>query len=334
MMPVSMIGLYGMAVVFVGWLAPGQEASLIFNASLVVLALGIQGVIAAQYALHARARTAELEVSKRALERAYRDLQGTQAQMLQSEKLASLGQLVAGVAHEINNPVTFIAGSIVPLERTVQRIRKLASETDVPDLSTIADEAETIVDIIAQGAERTAAIVRDLRLFSRGGDEVAKPVDVHEGIDISLRLLGPSLGDRITVHRDYGQIPPVRIVPGQLNQVLMNLLSNACDAIEGTGNIWLSTVRDGRMVRITVRDDGIGIPDDKLARIFDPFFTTKQPGKGTGLGLAISHGIVGRHGGQIRVKSTAGVGTTFELLLPVTDPDDSGEKDSGKVASS
>lgn len=294
--------------------------------------LASQGAIAIDNAFRVRTRTSELQVSNAALERAYQDLQGTQAQLLQTEKMASLGQLVAGVAHEINNPVTFIAGNIVPLQRTVRRIRELAAETGLPQLSSIADQGERIVDLMAQGAERTAAIVRDLRTFSRGGDEPAKPVDVHEGIDISLRLLGPRMEDRITVHRDYGHIPPVRMVSGQLNQVFMNLLANACDAIEGSGNIWISTARDDSMVRIMVRDDGVGIPKDRLARIFDPFFTTKPPGQGTGLGLSVSHGIVGRHGGKIEVRSSLGAGTVFEVWLPVAGPDGPLDQDCGSNA--
>ncbi|HEV7735741.1 MAG TPA: ATP-binding protein [Candidatus Binatia bacterium] len=257
-------------------------------------------------------RTAQLEESNRDLGSALQELKHAQVQLVQSEKMASLGRLVAGVAHEINNPVSFIATSVPPLRR---RLERAAAEASVP-VQAMLREAGDIVDIMARGAERTSAIVKDLRSFSRLGEAARKAVDIHEGLEVSLRLLESRWRERITVHREFGSLPPVECDPGQMNQVFMNVLSNACDAITGTGNIWVSTRRDGDVVEVTIRDDGGGMPADVMGRIFDPFFTTKDVGGGTGLGLAISHGVVTAHGGSIAVESTPGIGTVFRIRLP------------------
>jgi signal transduction histidine kinase len=226
--------------------------------------------------------------------------------------MASLGRLVAGVAHEINNPVSFIATSVVPIRRRLEA----AAVDSPPEVVKLLREAEEIVGVMARGAARTAAIVRDLRSFSRLGEATRKPVDLHDGLDASLRLLESRWRDRITVHRDYGELPLVECDPAQVNQVFMNLLANACDAIPGAGNVWVTTRAEGDMVAVTVRDDGVGMAPDVVGRIFDPFFTTKDVGSGTGLGLAITHGIVTAHGGRIEVESAPGAGSTFRVLLP------------------
>jgi signal transduction histidine kinase len=260
-----------------------------------------------------RERTAQLEAANQELASANTELQNAQVQLVQSEKMASLGRLVAGVAHEINNPVSFIATSVVPLRRRLEAVRGASPEAT----SKLLGEAGEIVDIMARGAERTAAIVRDLRSFSRLGEAERKLADLTEGLDVSLRLLEPRWRDRITIHRDYATLPLVECDPSQLNQVFMNVLANACDAIKDTGNIWVSTRADADSVTVTVRDDGGGIPPEVLGHIFDPFFTTKDVGKGTGLGLAISHGVVAAHGGRIEVDSAPGVGATFRIVLPL-----------------
>jgi signal transduction histidine kinase len=254
-----------------------------------------------------RERTAELEA-------AYRDLKAAETHLVQSEKMASLGRLVAGVAHEINNPVSFIASSIAPLRRRLERAVK-APPTDATRLLT---EARELIDIMARGAERTAAIVRDLRSFSRLEEAVRKSVDLREGLDVTLRLLESRWRDRVTVHRDFEDVPLVDCDPGQVNQVFMNLLANACDATPDGGSIWVSTRLDGDDACVTIRDDGPGMPPDILGRVFEPFFTTKDVGSGTGLGLAIAHGIVTAHGGRIEVESAVGNGTTFRVRLPAT----------------
>ncbi|MFN8545341.1 MAG: ATP-binding protein [Candidatus Binatia bacterium] len=263
-----------------------------------------------------RARTAELEASNTDLAHAYDELKAAQAQLLQTEKLASLGQLVAGVAHEINNPVSFIVGNTEALRAGLAKVRAIAAQHDDVELARVAERVSRIFDIMARGAERTAGIVNDLRTFSRVGEGAPRQVDVHEAIEVTLRLLKPRWADGIDIHRDYGRLPAIEVVPGQLNQVLMNVLANACDAVGARGNVWITTAPDERGVRIAIRDDGAGILPEHLGRIFDPFFTTKPQGKGTGLGLALSQGIVLQHGGAITVESTPGHGTTVTVVLP------------------
>jgi len=263
-----------------------------------------------------RERTAQLEGANGELAQAYAELKNAEVQLVQSEKMAALGRLVAGVAHEINNPVAFISSSVAPLRR---RLETAAADAP-PEVAELLADAREIVAVMARGAERTAAIVKDLRSFSRLGEAARKPVDLHDGLEVSLRLLEPRWRGRIEIHRDYGTLPPVECDPGQMNQVFMNLLANACDAIPERGNLWLTTRAEGDRVRVTIRDDGVGMAPEVVGRIFDPFFTTKDVGGGTGLGLAISHGVLAAHGGRIEVESTPGRGATFRIVLPVTQP--------------
>jgi signal transduction histidine kinase len=255
-----------------------------------------------------RERTAQLE-------EAYRELKAAETHLVQSEKMASLGRLVAGVAHEINNPVSFIATSVAPLRR---RLDKAATAAPA-DAARLLGEAREIIDIMARGAERTTAIVRDLRSFSRLGEAVRKAADLQDGIEVTLRLLEGRWRDRLTIHRDFEPMPPVECDPGQLNQVFMNLLANACDAAPDGGNIWVRTRYEDGAATITIRDDGPGISPDILGHIFEPFFTTKDVGGGTGLGLAIAHGIVAAHGGRIEVDSVPGAGATFRVVVPAAE---------------
>jgi len=253
-----------------------------------------------------RERTAQLE-------EAYQELKTAETQLVQSEKMASLGRLVAGVAHEINNPVSFIATSVAPLRRRLDRI----AAAPPADAARLLGEAREIIDIMARGAERTTAIVHDLRSFSRVGEAIRKPADLQDGLEVTLRLLESRWRDRVTIHRDYETLPPVECDPGGINQVFMNLLANACDAAPAGGNIWVSTRLRDTDACVSIRDDGPGIPPERLGRIFEPFFTTKDVGGGTGLGLAIAHGIVAAHDGRIEVESTPGAGATFRVLLPL-----------------
>ena len=255
-----------------------------------------------------RERTAQLE-------EAYRELKAAETHLVQSEKMASLGRLVAGVAHEINNPVSFIATSVAPLRRRLDK----AATASPADAVRLLGEAREIIDIMARGAERTTAIVRDLRSFSRLGEAVRKAADLQEGIEVTLRLLEGRWRDRLTIHRDFETLPPVECDPGQMNQVFMNLLANACDAAPDGGNIWVRTRYDDGAATIAIRDDGPGIPPESLGHIFEPFFTTKDVGAGTGLGLAIAHGIVAAHGGRIEVESAPGAGATFRVIVPVAE---------------
>ena len=263
-----------------------------------------------------RERTEQLEGANRELAEAYAELKNAEVQLVQSEKMAALGRLVAGVAHEINNPVAFISSSVAPLRRRLETAAADAS----PEVAELLADAREIVAVMARGAERTAAIVKDLRSFSRLDEATRKRVDLHDGLEVSLRLLESRWRDRIEIHRDYGTLPPVECDPGQVNQVFMNVLANACDAIPGRGNLWLTTRAEGDRVRVTIRDDGVGMAPEVVGRIFDPFFTTKDVGGGTGLGLAISQGVLAAHGGRIEVESAPGRGATFRIILPVAQP--------------
>jgi signal transduction histidine kinase len=257
-----------------------------------------------------KARTADLEAS-------YRQLEAAQVQLVQSEKMASLGVLVAGVAHEINNPVTFVANNVEPMNERLTELRDAAKAHPEIGLDEPLRDMGEIVDLIREGAVRTAAIVNDLRTFSRLSDSRPAFFDLNENLEVCLRLLRPRWAERISIERDLGDLPRVEGVVGHLNQVLMNLLANACDAIEERGHIWITTRREGDSVRFSVRDDGIGMSAETLAHVFEPFFTTKPQGKGTGLGLAITHGIVASHGGSIRVESEPGRGSEVIVTLPL-----------------
>jgi len=258
-------------------------------------------------------RTSELEATNRQLADAYAEIKNAQVQLVQSEKMASLGRLVAGVAHEINNPVSFIASSVVPLRRRLEKVSTLPPD----EAAKLLREAGEIVDIMARGAERTVAIVKDLRTFSRLHEAQRKAVDLREGLEVSIRLLEARFRDRVTLHREFGAVPLVECDPGQLNQVFMNVLANACEAIDGRGNVWVTTEAGDDHVVVTIRDDGHGMSPEIARRIFDPFFTTKDVGAGTGLGLAISHGVVESHGGRIEVETAPGAGSTFRIVLPI-----------------
>ena len=274
-------------------------------------------------------RNEELASRKAQLER-------VQAQLVHSEKMASLGQLAAGVAHELNNPAGFILGNMSALPDYVRRLEKLLaiydsltlSEEDaelVASANREIDHEHILSDLTSiardshEGAERIKGIVQNLRLFSRLDDAELKEVDVHEGIDSTVRLLSQYFtGTEITLHRQYADLPRITCYAGQLNQVWMNLLVNAAQAIgDASGEVGIKTSRNGESIIVSVSDSGHGIAPEQLNRIFDPFFTTKPVGEGTGLGLSISHGIVTRHGGKLIVNSAVGVGTTFEVVLPV-----------------
>ena len=263
-------------------------------------------------------------------------LEDTRVQLVHSEKMASLGTLVAGVAHELNNPISFIYDNLGFLE---QYVKALLSAIDQYEGVPLAEGARDQIDRIKEelnlefirtdlgklqenfreGAERTKRIVTDLRTFSRLDEAERKTVDLHEGLESTLALLTNKLKNVVKVHRQYGNLPRVECYPGQLNQVFVNLLTNAADAIAGEGDMWITTNYDEAedCVRIKVEDNGKGIPEEDIPKLFDPFFTTKDVGRGTGLGLSVSYGIVERHGGRIEVESEVGKGSAFTVVLPV-----------------
>lgn len=283
-----------------------------------------------------RVRTEQLRSANEEVAAAYRELQAAQMQLVQREKMASVGQLVAGVAHELNNPIGFVASNAATLEDFVRRLRAMLESyrshgAALPDADRQALEGEwearkvdyalryldSMILGIREGAERTRKIVRDLRVFARGDDDVWQSVDLHEELESSLTLLGHLLKDRIVLERKFGDLPPVECVRSQIDQVLLNLLANAAQAIEGTGAITIGThCEDGRAV-VSIRDTGKGMGRDMIARVFDPFFTTKPVGEGSGLGLSISYEIVKKHGGEIGVDSVPGQGATFVVRIPL-----------------
>jgi len=263
--------------------------------------------------------TLEARVEERTAE-----LRDTQLQLMQSEKLKSLGQLVAGVAHELNNPIGFVHANLQLLEEYIDKL--VQGSRDGTDTDRYQDAIGKLLLRSREGTERVKQIVQDLRTFSRMDQAELQDADLHEEIDRTLALMQPRLKNGIEIVRDYGSIPKVRCYPGQLNQVFLNLLMNACDVLDGGGTITIrSEPREGG-VRLQFHDDGPGIPPDVQSRIFDPFFTTKPVGKGTGLGLSLSHGIIERHKGRFVVSSEPGKGATFVIDLPL-DPLDAAAVD-------
>lgn len=287
-------------------------------------------------------RTRELSVANqelverhRQLEATYRELTVTQQQLIHSEKMASLGLLVAGIAHELNNPISFVHSNLDFIQDYTDKLtRIITAYADAEDRggdkrrrgdqqkqsTKFEDTINTLQELITScktGTDRVKQIVLDLRTFSRTDDVGLVMTDLHGGIESTLNLLVREYKDRITVHRDYGDLPKIECYPGQLNQVFMNLLQNAAQAIKEKGQVWIKTESRGDEIRIIIRDNGVGISENDLKRIFDPFFTTKPIGQGTGLGLSISYGIIERHGGAISVTSKVDVGTEFIVDLPV-----------------
>ncbi len=244
------------------------------------------------------------------------ELRETQTQLMQSEKMSSLGQLVAGVAHELNNPIGFVHANLQLLDEFIAKLA--AAQASGGDTERVRESITKLLTRSREGTERVKKIVQDLRTFSRMDQAESQMADLHEEIDRTLGLMEPRLKNKIKIERDYGDIPEVRCYPGQLNQVFLNLLMNACDALDETGGtIRISSERSDLGVRLEFSDDGPGIPMHVQSRIFDPFFTTKEVGKGTGLGLSLSHGIVERHGGRFLAHSEPGEGASFVIDLPL-----------------
>lgn len=281
-------------------------------------------------------RTRELELT-------LKNLKDTQTQLVNQEKMASLGQLTAGIAHEINNPINFVSSNISPLKRDIKDILELMelyrekgklefsdkSKSEVSDfeddleLDYLLDEVNQLLSGMEDGAKRTVEIVRGLKLFSRIDEQDVKEVDIHDGLDSTLILLNSSMGGRVNVKKEYANLPMVECLAGKINQVFMNIISNAAHAmmdhpVEGkTPELFLKTSQDGDNILIQISDNGPGMPPHVRDKIFEPFFTTKPVGKGTGLGLSIVYTIIENHKGTIRVESEADVGTSFVISLPI-----------------
>ena len=282
----------------------------------------------------------ELIEKNEQLEEALNRAEEMQTHLILTEKMASLGQITAGVAHEIKNPLGFIKGNISPLKRDVTDLLLLLEKYEAvvreqnlqdrfPEIETLKNEMdfdETVSEIhllmkgIQEGAGRTTQIVKSLGNFSRMDDEQIATGNIHEGIDSTLTLLSSEIGAGITIKKEYGDLPDIECFPGKLNQVFMNILSNAIQAIDGKGEISIETALEDKNVVISVRDSGKGMPGEVRKRIFEPFFTTKKMGKGSGLGLAISYNIITQHHGKISVDSEPGEGTEFIIAIPVKQP--------------
>ncbi len=285
--------------------------------------------------LNARRYKQDLEDRNEELVRGKAQLERLQAQIVHSEKMASLGQLAAGIAHELNNPVGFVYGNLDLLEKCANDLVRLlefydaragylnAAEVDAIkkeiDYETTREDLVSIIEDCRSGTERVRDIVQNLRTFSRLDEAEFKSTDIHEGIDSTVRLLSRYFsGGNVRLLREYGELPIVEAYSAQLNQVWTNLLVNAAQAVGNTsGTVVITTSVDQDFVCIAITDTGSGILKENLGKIFDPFFTTKPVGEGTGLGLSITFGIVERHKGTIEVDSEPGKGTTFTVKLPL-----------------
>ena len=271
----------------------------------------------AQRVLVEYSRTLEAQVADRT-----RDLREKQAQLIQSAKMASLGNLVAGVAHEINNPLGAVLANWNIVQHAVGQLNRLADGNK--EMRRFIDAIVEAEEIGIVAARRIHAIVTSLRTFARLDQAREDELDIHQLLESTLPLVGHLLGNRISVHRDYGSVPPIRCYPDKLNQVWMNLLVNATQAIEGSGTIQLRTYASNSHVVVEISDTGMGIPLEDQIQIFDPGFTTKGVGVGTGLGLAIVQRIIEEHRGSIEVESEVGRGSTFRVSLPMRRSQDIG----------
>jgi signal transduction histidine kinase len=288
-------------------------------------------LIDAREALHCEA--AELKQTTEALDDAYTELKETQSQMLQKEKMASIGQLAAGVAHEINNPIGFISSNLGTLGKYTERLtgyihaqtellESLGRSVELEELRKqikldyIIKDMPQLVEESLDGSVRVMKIVQNLKTFSRLDEAEWKLANINDCLESTLNIVWNELKYKAEVKKEYGLLPDVKCNPGQLTQVFMNLLVNAAHAIEKHGTITVRSANEDGFIRVDVSDTGCGIPEAIREKIFEPFFTTKDVGKGTGLGLSISYDIVKKHGGEITVESEPGQGTLFRVRLP------------------
>jgi len=323
----------------------------------------VVGPYAAVITLHdiTRSKIAEDSIKQKnaELENAYAELKSAQSQLLQREKMASIGQLAAGVAHEINNPMGYIISNLGTLDKYVSKLREFikaqseaisaltkdtgtrpkVGELKAPTVGSKREHGDTVgrietlrkslkidyitEDIVAlvkeslDGADRVKKIVQNLKSFSHVDETAHKMTDINAGIESTINIVWNELKYKVALKKEYGDIPMIKCNPGQLNQVFMNMLLNAADAIESQGEIGIRTWDDKDNIYVSISDTGSGIPADRIERIFEPFYTTKEVGKGTGLGLSIAYDIVKKHDGDIKVESAEGKGTTFTIMIPI-----------------
>lgn len=290
-------------------------------------------------------RTIELQQSNEELNKTLKELKEAETQLVESEKMASLGQLTAGIAHEINNPINFVTSNVKPLKRDVDMIIDMLNRVEEISLSEasadekrqqikalkedldydyLKEEISYLLTGITEGSNRTAEIVKGLRVFSRLDEDDLKLADINEGMDSTLIIVRNTLGSNIDIITDYGNLPLVECYPGKLNQVFLNIVSNGLQAIrsrfkdERGGQLTITTsVAEDSSVRISIRDNGIGMDEITKKKVFEPFFTTKDVGEGTGLGMSIVYNTINKHNGKIEFESTLGEGTEFIITLPV-----------------
>lgn len=290
-------------------------------------------------------RTIELQSANEVLNNTLDDLKQAQTQLVESEKMASLGQLTAGIAHEINNPINFVTSNVMPLKRDVdmlldtisvieevgmseatnaekeQKIKQYKEELDFDYLKV---EINHLLKGIHEGASRTAEIVKGLRIFSRVDEDDLKRADLNEGLDSTLVIVNNLLNNRIEIVKDYSNLPLIECYPGKLNQVFLNIISNAIHAINrkhgenAGGFVRISTSHDEENVIVSILDNGTGMDEQTQKKIFEPFFTTKEVGEGTGLGMSIAYNTMKKHNGDILINSVQGEGTEFTLVLPIS----------------
>ncbi len=289
-------------------------------------------------------RTIELQSSNQELARTLQELKETESQLVESEKMASLGQLTAGIAHEINNPINFVTSNVNPLKRDVELLIDIVTKIEEVGLSekTVTEKQQEIEELktdldfdylkteidyllkgIHEGASRTAEIVKGLRVFSRLDEDDLKKADINEGLNSTIVIVNHLLGSHIQVEKNYSGIPMVECYPGKLNQVFLNMMSNAIHAIHSRwgeadgGKLTISTKSDETNVYISIKDNGTGMDENTKRKLFEPFFTTKDVGEGTGLGLSIAYNTIKKHNGSVEVNSAKGEGTEFIIAIPI-----------------
>ncbi|MEM1122784.1 MAG: ATP-binding protein, partial [Bacteroidota bacterium] len=296
-------------------------------------------------------RTEQLQRKNGELAKTVKTLENTQQQLIVSEKMASLGQLTAGIAHEINNPINFISSNVQALkmdfqdmQNVLRKVKELEKSTDPVqltqeliklgkqlDFDLLEEEISELLGGIERGTERTVNIVSSLRTFSRNSTDNFAKADIHEGIDSTITILNSQINGHILIKRNYARLPLVKCQISRLNQVFLNIINNSIQAINNKiaeknksngsitrGLIEISTKKLGNQIQISIKDNGNGMDEITKKRLFEPFYTTKDVGEGTGLGLSISYGIIEQHKGKIEVFSQVGVGTEFLIYLPIS----------------
>jgi signal transduction histidine kinase len=338
MVGITMFALFSLHDIFMAplgiWLMPAGTVMFIISLGYILYHLFTEN------SRRLREYSRELEEKSRSLEQAKteleeysqtleqkvlertREVREKQAQLVQSSKMAALGSLVAGVAHEINTPVGAITSMHNTLVRAIDKLKdriEVCVGTDEKARNTVLASLHAVDDankVISSGTERVIEIVKRMRSFARLDEAELKDADINEGLEDTLTIIHHEIKHNVTVHKEYSEIPKISCYPGRLNQVFLNLLINAKQAIKGKGEIFLTTSRVGDRILIEIKDTGEGIPEEHLSRIFDPGFTTKGVGVGTGLGLSICYQIIKDHLG-IKLDSEPGRGSTFTVILPM-----------------